>query len=107
MHSRNAVDRYIFTWKNHFIEGLCGALRVFPMHLWGRLIKQYQITLNPLRTAISNPKFLVQMPLEGVLDFNRTPLAHPVTKVIIHDETGQGKYWDSHSVEVWYWVTSM
>ena len=42
------------------------------------------------------------MELEGNCDFNKTPLAPPGTKIIIHDKLGQRKYWDPRGVEGWY-----
>ena len=38
MHKRNAAERDIRTWKNHFISGLCSTESQFPMHLWCRLL---------------------------------------------------------------------
>ena len=71
---------------------------MFLMHLWCRLLKQAQITLNLLRTKISNPKLSAQMAFE-VFYFNKTPLALPVTKFIINRKPGQRKSWDPHGVE--------
>ena len=35
-HRRNAAERAIRTWKNHFITGLCSVDPNFPMHLWDK-----------------------------------------------------------------------
>ena len=32
---------------------------------------------------------------------NKTPFAHPGTKIIIHNKPGQQKNWDPHGVEGW------
>ena len=34
MHRRNAAERAIRTWKNHFTAGICSTNSKFPMHLW-------------------------------------------------------------------------
>jgi hypothetical protein len=48
-HRRNAAERAIRTFKNHFIAGLCSTEKNFPMHLWDRLLPQAILTLNLLR----------------------------------------------------------
>ena len=44
-HRRNAAERAIQTFKNHFISGLCSTHQEFPMHLWDRLIPQATLIL--------------------------------------------------------------
>ena len=34
LHQRNAAERAIQTFTNHFIAGLSSVNRYFPMHLW-------------------------------------------------------------------------
>ena len=63
MQWRNAAEKSILTWNNHFIAGLCGVVISPPMHLSFCLLKQAQITLNLLKTAISNPKLSAQVAL--------------------------------------------
>ena len=48
-HRKNAAERAIRTWKNHFITRLCSVDPHFPMHLWDRLIPQTVLTLKLLR----------------------------------------------------------
>ena len=40
VHRRNAVERAIRTFKNHFIAGLCSVGKDFPLHLWDQLFPQ-------------------------------------------------------------------
>jgi hypothetical protein len=47
-HRRNAAERAIRTFKEHFVAGLSSVDPVFPLHLWGRLLPQAEITLNLL-----------------------------------------------------------
>jgi hypothetical protein len=85
MHRRNASERAIRTWKNHFTASLCSTGKEFPMHLWHHLIKQATLTLNLLRASRRNPKVSIYSILEGTFDFNATPMAPPGTKVLIHE----------------------
>jgi hypothetical protein len=40
--------------------------------------------------------------LNGTFDYNRTPLAPPGTKIIIHEKSNQRRTWDPHGVDGWY-----
>ena len=102
MHRRNAAERAIRTWKNHFLAGLCSTDDKFPIHLWDRLLVQATLTLNLLRPSRRNPRVSAYQMLEGVFDFNKTPLAPPGTKVILHEKPQQRKSWDPHGTEGWY-----
>jgi len=56
MHRRNAAERAIRTFKNHFIAILCSTDPEFPLRLWDRLLSQALTTLNLLRGSRINPK---------------------------------------------------
>ena len=45
--------------------------------------------------------------LEGQFDFNKTPLATPVIKLIVHEKPQQRKTWWVHGVPGWYIVLAM
>jgi hypothetical protein len=49
-HRRNAAERAIRTFKEHFVAGLSSVDPAFPLHLWDRLLTQAEITMNLLRT---------------------------------------------------------
>jgi hypothetical protein len=74
---RNSAERAIRSFKDHLIAGLCSTDKSFPMHLW-------DITLNMLRTSRINPKLSAATHIFGQYDFNRAPLAPPVTRIIAH-----------------------
>jgi hypothetical protein len=49
LHRRNAAERAIRTFNNHFIAGLCSTDPDMPLHLWwDKLVPQALITLNLL-----------------------------------------------------------
>jgi hypothetical protein len=45
---RNAAERVIHTFKNHFITGLCSTNRDFPLNIWDKLMPQCLLALNLL-----------------------------------------------------------
>jgi hypothetical protein len=102
IHRRNAAERAIRTFKNHFIVGLCSTDPNFPLRLWDRLLSQAEITLNLLRASRKNPNISAQEAVYGPFDFNKTPMAPPGSKVLIHEKPSQRKTWDPHGVQGWY-----
>ena len=102
VHRRNAAERAIRTFKNHFIAGLCSVDKDFPLHLWDALIPQAEITLNLMRGSRINPKLSAWAQVNGSFDFNRTPLGPPGTRVLVHDKPKNRKTWDPHALDGWY-----
>jgi hypothetical protein len=102
VHRRNAAERAIRTFKNHFIAGLCGTDQNFPLHLWDRLLPQALLTLNLLRASHLNPRLSAQAMIHGAFDFNRTPLAPPGTRVLVHEKPTVRGTWAPHAVDGWY-----
>ena len=107
IHRRNAAERAIRTFKNHFIAGLCSTDSNFPMHLWCRLIPQALLTLNLLRPSRINPTLSAEAQLNGAYDFMKHPLAPPGTKCQVHEKPSQRRTWAPHSVDGWYVGPSM
>jgi hypothetical protein len=101
-HCRNAAERAIQTFKNHFVAILCCTDKLFPLHLWCRLLPQATTTLNLLRTSCLNSRLSAEEHLNGTFDFNRTPLAPLGTKVVLHETPPQRRTWAPHGVEGWY-----
>jgi hypothetical protein len=54
-HRRNAAERAIQTFKEHFVAGLSLVDPNFPLHLWDRLLQQAEIALNLLQTSRLHP----------------------------------------------------
>jgi hypothetical protein len=101
-HRRNAAERAIQTFKNHFVACLCTADKFFPMRLWDRILPQATTTLNLLRTSRLNPRLSSEAHLNGTFDFNRTPLAPLGTRVIVHETPEKRRSWAIHGQEGWY-----
>ena len=101
-HRRNAAERAIQTWKNHFISGLSSTDPSFPLTAWDHLLPQCDITLNLLRSSRRQPNLSAHACLFGNFDFNRTPLAVPGTRVIIHETSDQRPTFAPHGTDGFY-----
>ena len=55
-----------------------------------------------LRASHQHPQLSANTVLEGVFDFNKTPLAPQGTKVVLHVKPSQRLSWDPHGTTVWY-----
>ena len=95
IHRRNAAERAIRTFKNHFLAGLASTDPHFPLYLWSALIPQATITLNLLRQSRINPNLSAYAQIWGQFDFNRTPLVPPGTKLILHEKPSQRTTWSA------------
>jgi hypothetical protein len=71
-HRRNASERAIRTFKEHFVAGLSSVDPTFPLHLWDRLLPQAEITLNLLRTSRLHPQLSAAAHFHGLVDYNKT-----------------------------------
>lgn len=86
VHHRNAAERAIWTWKKHFIAGLCSTDPTFPIAEWDCIVQQGELAPNLLRDSRVNPKLSTWAYLFGQFDFNANPLAPPGTEVIVHSK---------------------
>ena len=66
IHRRNAAERAIRTFKNHFIAGLSSTDSNFPMHLWDKLLDRAVLSLT--KSAWED--------LFGRFDYNATHLSN-------------------------------
>ena len=102
IHRRNAAEREIQNFNNHFIAGLSSVHKLFPMHLWCRLIPQSILSLNLLRGSRMNPKLSAHAQVHGSFDCNAPPLAPPGTKIIIHEKPSVRGNWSIRGIDGWY-----
>jgi hypothetical protein len=94
VHRRNAAERAIRTYKSHLLAFLATCDPYFPVSEWDRLLFQAELTLNLLRSSRVNPNLSAYAYLHGNFDFNKTPLAPPGTKVIVHLKPDQRASWN-------------
>ena len=102
VHRRNAAERAIRTLKKHFVATLCSTDPAFPLYLWDRLLPQAMLSLNLMRGSRMNTKLSAYVQLFGVYDYNRTPIAPPGTRAIIHDKPANRETWAAHGLDGWY-----
>ena len=93
MHRQNAARRAIITWKNHFISVLSTKYSYFPIIECFQLLSQWFITLNLLHNSKFNPALSAYAYLYGPYDFNKYPMALPVTLMIFHKKTDDRISW--------------
>ena len=102
MHRQNAAERAIRSYKNHFISVLSTTDPYSPIREWDRLISQWVITLNLLRNSRVSPALSAYAYLFGPYDFNKSPMAPPGNRVIVHDKPVNRKSWGHHGTPGWY-----
>jgi hypothetical protein len=67
-HRRNAAERAIRTFKEHFVAGLSSVYPDFPLYLWDILLPQAEIRLNLLRTSRLHPQLSAAAHFHGLVD---------------------------------------
>jgi hypothetical protein len=93
---RNAAERAIRTFKEHFVAGLASVDPTFPLHLWDRLLPQAEITSNLLRTSRLHPQLSAAAHYHGLVNYNKTAFAPPGCKIIAHEKPGKRCTWAPH-----------
>ncbi len=101
-HRLNFAERAIQTFKNHFVSVLHGCDPAFPANQWDRLIKQTVMTLNMVRPSRINPKLSAYNQLWGIFNFEKTPMAPPGCKVVVHERPQERGTWADHGVAGFY-----
>ena len=99
---RNAAKRAIQTWRDHFLSGIASVDPTFSIAEWDRLVFQEVLTLNLLRNSRCNPKLSAWSYLFGNSNYNKTPLAPPGIKILIHNKTDKRESWGMRSTEGFY-----
>jgi hypothetical protein len=95
-HRRNAVERAIRNFKEHFVAGLSSVDPTFPLHLWARLLPRAEITLNLLQPSRLHPQLSAAAHFHGLVDYNKTAFAPPGCKIIAHEKPGNRRMWVPH-----------
>ena len=101
-HRRNAAEKAIQVFKDHFIAILCGTDINFPMRLWCRLLPQAEHQLNLLRKSRVDPTKSAFEVLRGPHDFNANPWAPLGCKAEIHVAPRKRKTWEEHTKTGFY-----
>ena len=99
MHRRNVAEKYIRTFKAHFLAILAGVDPNFPKYMWDNLLVQTELIINLLRQATLNPSMSVWEYFDGAFDYTATPLGPIRSKIIIHTTSNKRKSWDQRGRE--------
>ena len=102
IHHRNVAERDIRTYTNHLISVLYTCDPKILSRELDRKLLPCNLTNNLLRSARRNPTLSAYATLMGNYDFNATPMAPLVTKVIIHEKPNNRKTWVEHSTDTWH-----
>ena len=99
VHRRNIAERYIRTFKAHFLSVLDGLDPEFPKFMWDNLLVQIELTLNLLRQATLNPCISGWGYFNGSFDSAATPLGPIGCKIVIYTTSNNCKSWDQRGRE--------
>jgi hypothetical protein len=102
IHRRNAAERAIRMFKDHFISILCGTDNTFPLRIWDKIIPQAVLTLNLLRASRLNPKNSAYAQIHGPFDYNKTPIAPLGYRVLVHVKPHLRGTWDPKAEDGFY-----
>ena len=90
IHRTNPVEHAIRTWKNHFLAGIAGLPKSFPIANWCHLTTQTNTTLNMLHhvdkiqpSPPTNPRLLLLRCHTHGTSWHRSPHPHE-TKFPLH-----------------------
>ena len=72
------------------------------MFLWDELLPQAELTLNLLRSSRVCPNISAYAHLNGIFNFNATPLAPPGVRAILFKDPKQRTSYGTHGTEAFY-----
>jgi hypothetical protein len=98
----NPAKRAIRTCKNHFLAGMAGLPKSFPIANWCHHTTQCNATLNILPPCCQNHPLLAHKAFEGSFSFDATPMAPLGTEVLVHMKPNQQRTWGYHASKAWY-----
>ena len=81
---------------------MCTAHQQLPLNQWDSLLPLDVITLNLLSTSRLNPKLSAHALLNGLYDFNATPMAPPGFMLLVHEKPALRGTWYAHAVNAWF-----
>ena len=101
-YSRNAVEKGVQTWKDHFAGGMSSTHPDFPVSQWCKLIEQANITLNLMRPSRINPQLSAYAQVFGQYNYQKTPMPPPGMKVLAHVLPQDRRSFDTHAIKAFF-----
>ena len=95
-HCRNITEKYIQTWKYHFIGFMSSTATTFPLHLWCQAIPQSERQLILLQKSNVNPAISAYTHLYGPHYYNAEPFLPIGMKTLVHDKPHRRKTFVEH-----------
>ena len=102
-HQVNTAERAIYTFKNHFISGLCTTDADWPVQLWDHLATQAVVTVSLLHASHINVGKSAYHQLNGhTYNWNVYPMAPSGHKGITYEDLTSRYYWGTRGTTAWY-----
>ena len=101
VHRRNAAERAIRTFKDHFLAILAGISPTFPKDRWDLLLPQAELTLNLLRPSPSPTQSAWEY-LSTQYNFDATPMGPASCRILIHNKATVRRSWDFQCSDGYY-----
>ena len=112
------MNRWNINWYHHTYAGVMRRKVPFTpiksshswiVYLWPKISiqrmetapTQCNITLNLLKSARRYPSLFVYASLLGNFDYNKTPMAPPGTRIIVHEKSNNRLSWAGHGTKAW------
>ena len=95
-HRRNAAEKVIQVFKDHFVSVLCGTDEKFPMQLWRAILPHAETQLNVLRKSANKPSTAAFEHLNGPHNYDLHPFAMLGSTVEIHVMPANRRTWAAH-----------
>ena len=102
MYRRNAAEKAIGMFKNHFKSILAGVDRTFPMHSWDWLLPQAESTLNIMQQTNIAPTVLAYAYMYRQHIYNKMLMAPMECAALIHLKPNTRKTWDSNTTDGYF-----
>ena len=101
-HRAKNVERAMQNFKKYFIAVMWSVEIDFHLQIWDILLQQAKISLNFLTQSRTIPHLSAYTYISGEFDYNRTPLAPPGKRLVIHNRPNERASWEPHGEESWY-----
>ena len=101
-HRRNAAEKAIQVFKDHFVSVLCGTDEKFPMQLWCAILPHAETQLNVLRKSATKPSMSAFEHLNGPHNYDSHPFAILGSAVEIHVMPANRRTWAAHTKPGFY-----
>jgi hypothetical protein len=102
---RNAAERAIRTFKDHFLAILAGMAPSFPADRWDLLLLHAELTLNLIRPSPTPVSAWGN--LFGPYNFDATPIGPAGCRVLIHNKATLRRSWDYRCRDGFYICPAM